>query len=1073
MEMVWTRCVACYADFRHEAPDETPQGYCTVACPTCGAALLRCCFCRANWPKRRRLRMLDHIETYHRTEIAAANDVELGVGGDLHEANDSDNSATVDDDAGGSFDFDPDQETGSAQGDGPRDPAQELTGYDLSGMPSLCGFNPNIVKQRPGLEILLQDNAASLEEQMDAEDEAYEELARTLDTDADLDRHSGLSEAAQGSEAVACTVTENDGMPFSHFKRCLKGDFAPIYFWQEHNNPNGGIRGMVHRSQHRTSSTSLASERAARYLFSTLDNLVRLPRADQDRFIQHMRLRDEISQEPPQIDGIDMPHTREQVDRMCLRSVFSMFMNFPTEDVFEIEGHACISLVDKVKTVLAQGTELSFMQDDDGSINLDGFNGSPRAAALLAQLRQGLEVGEADSTSFGHLTLWSDSFLRNFSRQRENSFWIFVVRISPPEGMSTSSNHTFCLAWGSSKHCHDKVIAHYLEEVKSLMKGNEMYYGAREESPARMVNTCFGLAAYLADTPERNSILHRMNLGNYGLRSGVAGRVDHKRLPSCETCFKLIMEGRTVPNQTRSCCGDWDQFSNSLANMHDKTEGTNYPNKVSTDNPHSFPRGRAPVNETHLVSIKQDFRQMENGVKAALYEYSNKSWSTQAILKYYLSSLGIDTKVQTWVANAAMAMRRSGGVQVSEHLYIPKIWQLGFSIELWLETAMHQLGHGVIASLIELVESIFTEHKLWSEFCRFATKLFGDVMAFRLEWCHLKSLPKSCWLAEDEFGYGRLMLFVYGQYFIQKNINVDTILGATLFQLRQLLSSCNVMVSLLMSKEPLPEDVGEKLARINKLDAHIKVFLSCCHRFCQSYFDPSITEFWMGKSNFISLLNLPEQIAKFGPLGLYWDGSFERFIQGPKSILKSARKSPASLMAKMRIMQAFSFMDKVRTDLGLDTRADSNKRYLGVYVFPSRQDVIDRMSRGRCLSGFILDHFLGTVFIPYSVGRSDFGVVRLNFDRTNVRSNGCGLNYAKFWDSGPKEAKYSKSELDRGSNILNRYCLLLPHSERGGNFDSTYSIICDDYFTLRRDGSVGENELCKELFHASRMQLPA
>ena len=108
-----------------------------------------------------------------------ANDVELSV--DLHEANDS---AIFDDDAGGSFDFETDQETGgTAQGD----PAQELTGYDLSGMPSLCGFDENIVKQRPGLEILLQNNAASLEEQMDGEDEAYEELARTLDTNADLD----------------------------------------------------------------------------------------------------------------------------------------------------------------------------------------------------------------------------------------------------------------------------------------------------------------------------------------------------------------------------------------------------------------------------------------------------------------------------------------------------------------------------------------------------------------------------------------------------------------------------------------------------------------------------------------------------------------------------------------------------------------------------------------------------------------------------------------------------------------------------------------------------------------------
>ena len=955
--------------------------------------------------------MLGHLEAHHRAELSVDNDEQDLLRGDA--ANDG---SMFDDDAGGS------SETEQAQDDVQRDSSEEFLGSEFFGMSTFCGVDRNIVNQRPGLETLFQDNTASLEDQMDGDDLAIDELAQALtELNDEYDGRPRLEEVAGEIQAEASRVTENVSLPFSHFKRCLRGGFAPIYFWQEHNSLKGGIRGMVYRSQYRCSSaTSLASERSARYLFSTLDNLVQLPRVAQDRFIQYTRLTHlENMYGPPQIDGIDIPCTREMVDRMCLRSVYSIFMNFPTEDVFEIDGHACISLVDKIKTVLAQGTELSFMQDDNGFTNNDGFNGSPRAAALLAQLRAALENGDADSTCCGHLMLWSDSFLRNFSRQRENSFWIFVVRISPPEGMSTSSSHTFCLAMGSSKRCHDKVIAHYLEEVKSLMKGELMYHGKREGFPARMVNTCFGLAVYIADTPERNAILHRMNLGNYGLRSGVAGRVDPRNLPSCEICFKRTVEsvlsGRAVPNQTRSCCGNWDQFSNSTANRHDKTEGTNYPNSVSDSNPHIFPAERAPVNQPHLVCMKQDFREMESGVKAAVYEYANQSWPTQAVLKYYLSTLGINTEVQTWAAKAGVAMKRSdSGDQVCESEYIPKIWQLGFSIDLWVETAMHMLGHGVISSIIELTESIFTEHKLWSDFCRFSSKLLGDISALRLEWCHIKSLPKSCWLAEDEFGYGRVMLFVYGQYFIHKNFTADTMLGATLTQLRQLLSSCNVMVSLLMSKTPLPTDLVEKTARIEKIDAHIKIFLSCCHRFCHSYFDPSITEFWMGKSNFISLLNLPEQIAKFGPLGLYWDGNFERYIQGPKAVLKSARKSPASLMAKMRILQAFSFMDKVRSDMGLDTRTQSDKRYLGTYIYPSRDAVLERMSQGRCLSGFLSDQCRSVVFIPYSAGRSEFGVVKLRFDSTNVRSNGCGLNYTKFRDCGPKDATYNRSEFDGG-----------------------------------------------------------
>mmetsp|Transcript_24780 Transcript_24780/g.58792 ORF Transcript_24780/g.58792 Transcript_24780/m.58792 type:complete len:124 (-) Transcript_24780:37-408(-) len=106
-----------------------------------------------------------------------------------------------------------------------------------------------------------------------------------------------------------------------------------------------------------------------------------------------------------------------------------------------------------------------------------------------------------------------------------------------------------------------------------------------------------------------------------------------------------------------------------------------------------------------------------------------------------------------------------------------------------------------------------------------------------------------------------------------------------------------------------------------------------------------------------------------------------------------------------------------------------------------------------------------------SSGRSDLVVFRASGEW--LRSH-----YAKFRDSGPKSTQYSKSAC-RGSDILDRTRSILPvdvslGDAGGNNFDSTCSINCDCYyFTQRRDDSVGENELCKELFHASRMQLPA
>ena len=241
------------------------------------------------------------------------------------------------------------------------------------------------------------------------------------------------------------------------------------------------------------------------------------------------------------------------------------------------------------------------------------------------------------------------------------------------------------------------------------------------------------------------------------------------------------------------------------------------------------------------------------------------------------------------------------------------------------------------------------------------------------------------------------------------------------------------MISLLMSKQPVPTDNEEKAAYIKKLDDHIKVFLSCCNRFCTSYFDKTVTDFWMGKSNFISLLNLPEQIAHFGPLGLYYDGTFERFIQGPKKILETARKNPASLMNKLRLLQAFSFMDKIRSDLFPESN-NGGKRYMGVYVFLNEQEIHDRMSEGRCLSGFIQNNKVGEIYIPYAKGVYDFGVVILSYDRQTIKTNGCGLNYSKFKVAKSKEVQINKSNLDIKGDIVDQYCLLLPFSERGRSF---------------------------------------
>ena len=417
----------------------------------------------------------------------------------------------------------------------------------------LCCVGGSLLAKRPELFGLLQDTAVTIEEQMDSSDEALDELAEGL-KEEEMEGCPDIPQDPLGkedSQAIGNVATDgNDRLPMSYFTQCLEGDFTQLYFMQEHNDPNGRIRGIAYRAQYCLKrSSGLSTLNAAKYLFITLDILVSLARADQEKFVHHNLLNFELSRASPRVDGFKMPTNREEADRLCLRGVFSMFAQIPTEQDFEIDGHACISLIAKLKTAFAQGTHFLFMKDSSG-VNSDGFNGTPRVAALLAELERNQENQEAKPAHYGHVMSWSDGYLGCFSRQRDNSYWIFVVRIMPPEGCSTSIKHTFCLAMGSSKECHDKVIAFYMKEVVELMKGMWFYYG--KEGVKDKIYVCIGIAAYIADTLKRKGIEHSLNRGNYGKRSGHAGRVDTDVLPSCQHCFLRMVEELLLGEQASS-----------------------------------------------------------------------------------------------------------------------------------------------------------------------------------------------------------------------------------------------------------------------------------------------------------------------------------------------------------------------------------------------------------------------------------------------------------------------------------------------------------------------------------------
>ena len=88
-------------------------------------------------------------------------------------------------------------------------------------------------------------------------------------------------------------------------------------------------------------------------------------------------------------------------------------------------------------------------------------------------------IGDIFNTRFGHVMMWSNSFLYKFGRVKDNSFWILVARMCVPLGMSTSTEHTFCLTYSHSSVPHDGVVQYYLQEIKNKLMPRKV--GTTEE----------------------------------------------------------------------------------------------------------------------------------------------------------------------------------------------------------------------------------------------------------------------------------------------------------------------------------------------------------------------------------------------------------------------------------------------------------------------------------------------------------------------------------------------------------------------------------------------------------------
>lgn len=598
------------------------------------------------------------------------------------------------------------------------------------------------------------------------------------------------------------------------------------------NDQSGGFAGLAHRAsiENREDISKQAPPNEARQIFRLLRLLLNLPGKMKDELIDYQKGFFDLYQLSSSQVGVEMhfPLNMKDTRRMILDGAHSVMKNFPTPKIREIGNHACVSLLETIRIMAGHGAKFGFKYDGTTKEESNnGLNGTEAMNDLVEDVRKAMTDNgslpkEIEETSIGWIYLWSDSFLRCFIKQKENSVWILTVTICPPGEDISSGLYTHVLAMGKSSEDHTPVREFYLEEMMTLMKGFKCYHGEVN----KIINVAFGNVTIHADRPERHEWLNTRKEGTYGKVSGYAVNISEERFPACRQCYRnhvLDMLGNT--NQQRSYCRghclNWTLDPSSPSQKTDEV-GQNYP-KSAGELSSMVPEGREPgVDKIGPVKLSEDWLRM---ACTLAYEARRTGLWTKANLTEYLRTCNVKGSRIEIIDDIAETDKRKGKISKPE-MYLPKVWWLIglFHRFRFPNLPMHALFHGMIPDFMDIVHHLLSHQKRFTNFCAYANSYLDEIASFGLDWCKVKQLPKAAWVAENCLGYTRLISFLYGGYLLNFPLNNE--LREHVDNLKRMLNALQALMSILMSK-----DAADKTT----IDNHMKLLMSAVHYFHKMY----------------------------------------------------------------------------------------------------------------------------------------------------------------------------------------------------------------------------------------------
>ena len=754
---------------------------------------------------------------------------------------------------------------------------------------------------------------------------------------------------------------------------------------------------------------------------------------------------------------VPVPTSKEQMRSAILEGKYCIRQNLPHPKVYtDAEAHAYLKPSECVADCLAHGL-------------LDGYQKTTTYESLVDCVTAD-DISTSyikDDVRPVFLTLWSDDFEPNNLKDNRGSVWIQTLSIQTSGSGDLKNHHVYPIAVGPKNHDHFNVMSLIWDDLKLLKSasGTPMYNGKTK----KIEKISGHVLCVVMDQPECRAVNGLLGGGStsmprFGYRADLS-QFTHQISP-CPDCWEKLIAVRGydlwVPEPCNRC------FNWMAGDIYDMKYNPpkNFPASEMT---FTGKIGAKKIEYDDLTKAVEKCQKMildmewttatglaylsANGIKSSL---ASKIIQCSANMLAYKTAVE-NHEVDPSEANRAMlqSVERLRGLEpeMYRECQLPPIWRSGLDIDQCPQATMHILFLGIVKKVVLWVQTWSTFRKKYRSLRQSLEDSTKKLEALGISWLKIepyKGKKLGGWVSENFLGFSRVLPWVYAplprlaedppyvepdkdmskwtkkeniewlrsrgldlegnaqivRERVESNYGLPEIEphGATVDQLQDLLLSLWNMISYLMGMENSSPD------SVNVAHRHINLFLTHTYRYVRSMsLEEENKPAWLSSYNFICLLNLPDQIAKLGPVRNRYEGGVrgEGYLRRVKSLVNGTgrKRWQENLVTNLLQQNSISLLSAgpqlVLEDMDDDSSLSSSESDRGVKheieltsfkVYKSLAEVMGVMVNGKLPLSVVLSR-KGGVFAIFYDGRAKMG---RELKATSLPEYDFGFGYQKF-----------------------------------------------------------------------------